>query len=363
LPQGTGRGLYGYKWDKETKKRIPIEFELKVVEKIFTMIAEGKSLFVAAKELNQQGIPTKGSRPGKLLAWHPLTVKRIVKNQAYTGKTYFGTTHRISKAATTPVPKDQWKLLPEVTPAIIGQELFDRANAELAKPKLRSGRAIQEYLVKGHVFCSKCGRPLVGSWLSKRYRYYQCSGARPTASRGKVCDASYVRADWLEDTTWNKIKDILQNPDLILQQVRREMQTAQEGGNLDAIDTETTGIERRLRNYPGQKRRLLQAFKIDGFEKDDILDELGRLQHDKDSDLKRQAELQQARATLVNLAQAEVQITTFCQNANYNLENCSSENKKLAFDMLDIKVFASSDHLEIKGVIPQEFVTTARTSA
>jgi hypothetical protein len=87
------------------------------------------------------------------------------------------------------------------------------------------------------------------------------------------------------------------------------------------------------------------------------------LQHDKDSDLKRQAELQQARATLVSLAQAEVQITTFCQNANYNLENCSSENKKLAFDMLDIKVFASSDHLEIKGVIPQEFVTIEQTSA
>jgi hypothetical protein len=86
------------------------------------------------------------------------------------------------------------------------------------------------------------------------------------------------------------------------------------------------------------------------------------LQHDKDSDLKRQAELQQARATLVSLAQAEVQITTFCQNANYNLENCSSENNKLAFDMLDIKILASSDHLEIKGVMPQEFVTIEQTS-
>jgi len=29
--------------------------------------------------------------------------------------------------------------------------------------------------------------------------------------------------------------------------------------------------------------------------------------------------------------------------------------------MLDIKILASSDHLEIKGVIPQEFVAIAQT--
>ena len=31
LPTGTGKGLYGYKWDKENKKRIPLEMETKVV--------------------------------------------------------------------------------------------------------------------------------------------------------------------------------------------------------------------------------------------------------------------------------------------------------------------------------------------
>lgn len=363
LPQGTGIGIYGYQWDGKSKKRILIELEAKVVEKIFTMVAESKSVFVVARELNRQGIPTKGSKPDRILSWHPLTVKRIIKNQAYVGKTYFGTTHRTSKAATTAIPQDQWTLLPDVTPAIISQELFDRANSELVKPKLRPGRAMQDYLLKSHVFCPKCGRPLIGAWLSRKYRYYQCSGARPTASRGKVCDAKYVRADWLEQTTWDKIKDILQNPDVILEQVKREMQTAQEGGNLEAIDTEVVIIERRLRSYPGQKRRLLQAFKINGFEKDDILDELNQLQQDKDRDLKRHSELKQSRATLVSLAQVEVKLTALCKNSSYNTENCSAQDKKQAFDMLDIKVYASSDRLDIKGVIPEEFVTIEQTSA
>jgi site-specific DNA recombinase len=201
------------------------------------------------------------------------------------------------------------------------------------------------------------------AFRSKQPDDIQCSGARPTASRERVCDASYVRADWLEDTTWTKIKAILKEPDLILEQVRREMETAQDGGNLDAIDSEIGAIEHRLRSYPGQKRRLLQAFKIDGFEKDDIVDELNQLKRTKESDLKKLDELKQARATLVSLAQAEVKLTAFCQNANYNLENCSSENKKLAFDMLDMKAYASPEHLEIKGVIPQEFVTIEQTSA
>lgn len=85
LPQGTGVGLYGYKWDKDQKKLVPLGFETKVVERVFNMIAEGVSRFKVAKTLNDQGVPTKSG--GK---WHPLTIERMVTNPAYIGLTYFG---------------------------------------------------------------------------------------------------------------------------------------------------------------------------------------------------------------------------------------------------------------------------------
>ncbi len=363
IPQGTGVGIYGYRWIREEKRREIIEIEAKVVQKIFGMIAEGKSLFAVAKELNRQGIPTKGSTAGNLKSWHPLTIRRIVQNPCYTGKTYFGTSHRVSKSKTVAVPRDQWKLLPDATPAIISQELFDKANAELAKPRLRPGRAIQDYLLKGHVFCLKCGRPLVGAWLSRKYRYYQCSGARPTASKPKQCDAGYVRADWLEEATWAKIHEVLQNPDLILEQVRREMRTAQQGGSIAALDKDIAELQRRLRSYPAQKARIMDMFQIDGLERDELLDRLNKLRQEIDRDNKALEELRQSRETLTSLAEAEVQLSAFCENATFNIDNCGPEEKKLALDMLDIRAYASPTRVDVKGFVPIGIVTIEQTSA
>lgn len=46
-----------------------------------------------------------------------------------------------------------------------------------------------------------------------------------------------------------------------------------------------------------------------------------------------------------------------------NLQDSSPEIIKLALDALDIKVYASTERVEIQGVIPLESPTTARTSA
>jgi hypothetical protein len=57
-----------------------------------------------------------------------------------------------------------------------------------------------------------------------------------------------------------------------------------------------------------------------------------------------------------------------CENSNYpflkDLKNSALEIKRLAFDALEIKVYASPDTLEIKGVIPLELAlpTIERTS-
>ena len=44
-----------------------------------------------------------------------------------------------------------------------------------------------------------------------------------------------------------------------------------------------------------------------------------------------------------------------------NLRNSTPEIRKLTLDALDIKVYASTDRLEIQGVIPLELPTTGQT--
>lgn len=62
------------------------------------------------------------------------------------------------------------------------------------------------------------------------------------------------------------------------------------------------------------------------------------------------------------MSYAEAQLNDFCQNAGYNLENCITENKKLTFNALDIKVYASKDCMEIQGTRPLELPTAGQTS-
>ena len=214
LPQGCGVGLFGTIYNRETKKRDINPIEAGIAREIFDRIASGQSTISVARDLNSRLIPTKGTRadspPDQRKHWHSLTIRRMIRNSAFMGKTYFGMSTRIDKGHVVIHPKELWVLLPDVTPAIVSEALFNDANAQLDKPKLRTGRPKHEYLLRGHAFCSLCGKPLVGHVLNRKYRYYQCSNARPYENHGKKCPALLIRANDLEDMVWNKTQEVLE---------------------------------------------------------------------------------------------------------------------------------------------------------
>jgi len=185
LPQGTGIGIYGYRWDKTTGKRTIIQSEARTVQKIFTMARQGVSVNQIALHLNKHKIESKS---GGL--WHPLTIRRILTNPTYTGKTYYGMTKRISKTKVIRQPRESWTLLPDITPPIITEDIFNLTQEEVTKAKLsRPVKPNAAYLLTSFVKCSKCGSPVTGTTLNGKYRYYKCRGAAPTSTRGKICDA------------------------------------------------------------------------------------------------------------------------------------------------------------------------------
>ncbi|HUX48206.1 MAG TPA: recombinase family protein [Dehalococcoidia bacterium] len=361
LPQGTGVGIYGYSWDRTAKKRIIKIDEAEVVKEIFTLVVTGHSLVSIAKGLNERRIPTKGSKNGEHKHWHSLTIRRMVRNPSYIGKTYFGVTSRLSKSKTVTHPRDEWILLEQVTPPIISEELFDHANAQLDKPKARTGHPKHEYLLRGHAFCVICGRPLVGHCLNKKYRYYQCSNARPYENSDKKCRASYIRADGLEEVVWSKTREVLSNPEIVLCKLTETSDKA----SLDSLDTEIKELENTLRNYEKRRSNLLEAMELGEFEKDEILDRLNnikRLRHEDDAKLNG---LLRTREHLASLANAKIKLSELYDRVLENLMHSTPEIKKLAFDALDIRVYASRDTTEIRGVIPLELAlpTTEQTSA
>lgn len=81
VPQGTGRGIYGYIYDAANGKRDVHLDQAGVVRRIFDEFVSGAGVMRVAKDLNRAGIAAFGGGP-----WHPLTIRRMLLNETYTGR-------------------------------------------------------------------------------------------------------------------------------------------------------------------------------------------------------------------------------------------------------------------------------------
>ena len=346
LPQGTGIGIYGYTWVKEYKKRIPLEREATIVKRMFAMVAKGDGCFKVARLLNEESIPTKSGK-----RWEARTVSRIVRNPAYMGITYFGQTSGKNREKT---PEESWYVLPDVTPAIISKELFERTQGALAKSKeLHPGKAKHEYPLTGFAVCGYCGNPLVGSCLRGDYRYYYCRGTYPTASRGKICDARYIRAEWLEGVVWEKVKSVLRYPELLLAEIGEQSEVEEGRISNGTIDEEIKALNRKIKQYGGQERRLIEALKV-GFASDMVLDEMNRTKKEKEADAARLASLVETREKVAKVGDYKDKVKELCARIVPELDNCTSQDKKDAYRYLDLRIAATPRCADIRGYVRPE---------
>jgi site-specific DNA recombinase len=355
LPQGTGIGLYGFNWNKKNKKRIPLNYEVKAVQKAFTMRDEGIGFFNIAKNLNNQGILTKsGSK------WYPFTVRRMLTNPAYIGLTYFGKTSGSKKTKLSLRDEKDWKLLPDVTPQIIDEELFWRVQEKIKRSKeMHAALPHREYLLTGHIVCMECGSPVVGACLSRKHRYYHCRNTSPTSVKGKACNARYIRADYIEDMVWKNVRDILENPEVIITELKRQADEHSKQSLKESYsDKEIVKLEKKIRNYGKQERQLISLLGHGEVTKDYVLDEINRLKNECQADEQELQRIKEAKDRLSYIADAEIKLNEFCQRVRHNLRSATIQDKRLALEALDIRITASNQRMDIKGIVPVEFPTS-----
>ncbi len=178
LVQGTGRGMYGYVLSPrgrggDGRRRIHPE-QAAVVERIFREFAARRSVHAIAAALNAEGIETlqgwERTTDGQQLRripWYPLTVRRMLQNETYTGRTvYRRTTIAVTtdprtgrrRRQTVIQPEAHWVEVPGATPAIIARELWEQVQERLTtRPqRARPGIALYPYPLSGHLRCSGC---------------------------------------------------------------------------------------------------------------------------------------------------------------------------------------------------------------
>ncbi len=159
-----------------------------IVQLIFQMYANGKTVTEITTLLNQQGF-----RSSKGAAFNKNSLHTILKNRRYLGY-YIHKGHEIKDGV----------------PQIIPDDLFDQVAAIMEKNRKAPARARakEDYLLTTKLFCGHCKEMMTGfsgtGKLGKVYHYYICNGRKK-----KTCDKKMVKKSYIEDLVVSECRRLL----------------------------------------------------------------------------------------------------------------------------------------------------------
>jgi len=140
-----------------------------VVREIFERYAAGDSVADIRESLFQRGIKTKTG--GSQLNFY--SIRNMLQKRKYLGEYRYGE-----------------RIVPDAYPAVVTQELFDRAQQRPEKNKHApaAAKAKEDYLLTTKLYCGRCATFMVSesgtSKTLRKYNYYKCLS-------NKIGDGSY----------------------------------------------------------------------------------------------------------------------------------------------------------------------------
>ncbi len=368
IPQATGKGIYGYIYDEASGTRRLHPNQAPIVGRVFEEFCDGQGVSRIARILNDEHVPTLSGG-----TWHPLTVRRILMNETYTGRTVYRRTRvqfsrhpstgkRLRKVVTR--DESEWVEVPDASPRIISPELFVRAQAILESPDRRQrGHATAAYRLRGRLRCMACGTPMTGQALGRgRWRYYRCRGSY-TKALGGTCNERYVPRDLLERTVFEELVAVMTDRERLREEVERAIGPTEQ-------QVPKRAIKRELARVGEQQKRLMRLFVSGELPEEFLQAEAARLRAERqrlEHELNRgvpgtwhSASAGDIRAALPVIVE---QVASWARNAK-------AEDIEVLLRALDVRVRANRERAVIEASVPllgslqnQNLVTTERTSA
>ena len=275
------------------------EPEAAIARRIFTERAAGTTIRQICRQLNAEAVPTPtGSRAVQGTS----TLARILRNEAYIGRTYFNRTEAVPDrrpghhSRQVPRPRTEWIAIS--CPAIIADETFEAASKVSTDNTKWSPRRAEPgaWLLRGLVKCGPCGvgtschkmRGRNGTW----HRYYYCHNHDPLRAGGqdRRCPERNIRADALDEFVFAQVRAALLDPGLLL---AGEQAIAVHAPAPDdqLLATELARLHRKLDAARGEHRRLIDLYQAG-------LIDMPELQRRAAAITARQRELEHKRASL-----------------------------------------------------------------
>lgn len=337
--------------------------EAKVAKLIFDLFVKKRlSIRAIAKELTNRGIPP---RQGK--HWRTSSLHRIIRNETYTGVTYYNkhtlveakfhrNGNKYQRAIKTSVrlkPKDQWisiTLSSELK--ILDKKTFDLAQNQLKRNSELSPRNVKyQYLLRGLVKCSNCDSPFYGTPCHGKL-YYRCGNRHRAFPLPKECRANMVKAGDLESVVWDKFCEAIKNPRLITEQVIKLKEKEQRSSANIVKDVDA--IDRELKNTEKEESRLLDAYREQVISMEQLKDQMAKIQENKKKLEKEKQELLSKQETSFSPVAAQKTIDDYCRQIESRLEGLREdfEGKRYLLSRALNKVILEGKKVRIRGTIP-----------
>ena len=217
----TGMAPYGYMKDPKDKTKLIPSDRAEYVKMMYRMAIEGCSCGEIATKMRSLNLPIPkadnyiknglencASYPKYPYYWLKATVKSILLNPVYTGKTvalkYTNKSYKNKKRITR--PEEDWIVTENTHEALVSQEDYDTVYRRLSV-KTRDKVTNPDNIFRGLVMCPDCGKV---HGFAKRYDNRNSKGAYrcQTAIRyGKdYCSAHYITFEQLYDVVLSDIQ-------------------------------------------------------------------------------------------------------------------------------------------------------------
>ena len=312
----------------------------------FEDFAYGASIIGLTNALNYECIPTMHGK-----AWTAATIFHMLRNSGYAGRTVY---RRLKagkirdevtgkkKRRLSVRPEAEWIDVPDATPAIVPEALFDAVQRRLDDPeRLRQGRRISTYGLAGRIRCRHCGSAMVGQTMRGRYRYYRCRRAFAGPKHDR-CDSRYVRADSLETRLLQEVAALLSQPTLILGELKRLGEGSGEKGPTEDVRT-------RLEELEQQRTRLLRLYQLGEVDDEYLERESSGLKAERG----RLLSLLHREPVAGTEMPTEADLAELCDRVRMWVESHGQQELPLVGRGLQLSVSASKDQSEVTGVIPE----------
>lgn len=349
---------YGYQKDPMDKNNlIPDEPAANIVRLIFNMRIDGYSDSVIAQHLNQMGVLPPmaykqacgirfngGYHIGPDSVWHPATVRRILKNELYTGTAVQGKQRKINYKVKkiVPVEEKEWIRVPNAYEPIIPKDIFDSVQKLLLLDTRIAPKHDRVDELSGVVRCADCGQNMIrrsAEKNGKKYYYYHCS----TYKNGLGCSSHLISAERLQELVLHEIQgqiSMISSAEAIIQAADG---LAKEQFQIRFLNQQLCSLQAEIERYSELNAKLYQDLKEQVVGNDEYQELHNRFLRKITNAKKAADEIseQKKRLDIVGTYQNN------WQNAFMKYQNVQNLERKMVISLLDRVVVYDKNRVEI----------------